>query len=62
MIFVVHEIGPGQVVGQLAARKRLGLQTRIDTCLIESQRVIRSEHAQVWQNRNIVFTVAVTVW
>lgn len=34
----------------------------IDTCHIQSNRVKRGEHANIKDNRHVIFIVAVTVW
>ena len=45
-----------------AVRKRFLAVHRIRTRLIQSNRVERSEHSDIRDNRSIIFRVAVTVW
>jgi len=61
MIVVVHKSFFGEVFGKLAARQGLGLHTCVHTGLIKGQRVKRGEHANVWQNRRVIFAMAVAV-
>lgn len=61
VIVMIHKIGPPQVVRKLAVRHRLGGQAGIRTGLVERHRVKRGEHADIRQDRGVVFTVAVAV-
>lgn len=51
----------GQVIRQLAVGHRRCFHAGIGTGLIESNWVKGSEHADVWQDRRIVFSMAVAI-
>ena len=50
-----------EVIRQLTVRQRVGLQTQIRTGLIQGYRVKGRQHAQIRQNRSVVFPVTVAV-
>lgn len=61
MIVVSDEIRIFEMLRQLAARDRFRRQACIHTGLIQRQRILGYEHADVRQDRHIVFPMAVTV-
>ena len=62
MVMVIMEVRICQMPCQLASRHWLCGHAGIYAGLVKGKRVEGREHADVWQDRDIVFTVAVTVW
>lgn len=61
VIVVMVPIGFCKVVTQLAVADRSCLLAEIGACLIQCHRIEGCQHADVRQNRGIIFTMAVTV-
>ena len=58
---VVMPIGLGEVVAELAVADRLRLQRHVDARLVERDGIERGEHADVGQDRRVIFAVTVAV-
>ncbi len=61
MIVMVVPVRVCQVISQLAVGNRCCLQTEICAGLVQSYRIERCKHADIWKYRCVIFTVAVAV-
>ena len=61
MIMVMLPAGPGQVIGKLAVGHGIRRKTEIRTGLVQCYRIKGGQHAEVRQDRSVIFPVAVAV-
>ena len=62
MVVMMVPVRFREVVAELTVADRRGSETRVDTGLIEGNRIKGGKHSDIRKNRSVILRVAVAVW